>query len=247
MPLPTTGEQERLGKMQDVYLEALRHREQEFLKFAVILVSAVGLLLYVVADTEKNIKDEDSTVKSYRSLLTLPAPKELIRPTTVEFWVSLTSSLVLFLGGCYCLVLGYNYRYVTLMLAKIEYVLGVDKYTLAGWPKNPRQFIKKIRLKKIFPRLNSCTCKVLGNTTLLYPPEIILLFYIACIVAIGLIAGGTYWFACCSKMGMILFLINVVLSLLLLLLPVYYGRKFLKMCKDEKTWTMSSWNALLDY
>ncbi len=40
----------------------------------------------------------------------------------------------------YSLMLGYHYRYITLQLAKIEYILGMKDAMLKGWPKVPEDF-----------------------------------------------------------------------------------------------------------
>src|SRR5207302_6804579 len=69
--------------------------------------------------------------------------------------------LLLFLGAVYSLTLGYNYRYITLQLAKIEDLLAATDAMLEGWPKSPNDFLQKYK----FLGLSWCT-----------PPEIIKVF-----------------------------------------------------------------------
>ena len=125
-----------LENMHKLFLEALRHREQEIFRYLAILGPALGGFMWLLQiDAEKKI-----------------------------FVMGTISVILLFLlGGIYCLALGYNFRYITLQLAKLESILKVKDSILVGWPKSPEDFIERYRLLWGIPW---CT-----------PPEIINVFW----------------------------------------------------------------------
>lgn len=130
-------ESDVLGKMHELLLQALRSREQEVFKYLGILGPALGgfgWLLYA-----KHVDDRLFVAGTIGVLL------------------------LLLLGAQYSLALGYNYRYITLQLAKIETQLSVKKAMLRGWPKCP----------EAFRRYKRC-----------YPPEVICVFWLAFVVGI---------------------------------------------------------------
>jgi len=108
-----------LENMHGLFLEALRHREQEIFHYLAILGPALGgfgWLLY------------------YRS----GHEAEFALGTIVVI------SLLL-LGAVYSLALGYNYRYIVLELAKLETVLKIRNVMLAGWPRSRQDFLSRYR------------------------------------------------------------------------------------------------------
>jgi hypothetical protein len=76
---------------------------------------------------------------------------------------------LLFLGACYSLALGYNFRYLTLQMAKIESPLGLNivGQILNRWPRNKAGFGK--------------------YTHWCDPPDIIHTFWVACLIGILLV------------------------------------------------------------
>ncbi len=130
--------------MHKMFLEALRHREQDIVRFLVILGPALGGFIWLLgADMQ---------------------PAQFIGGT---YGVLLT----LVLGAFYALALGYNYRYLTLQLAKLESAGHIDlKGTvLTSWPRMPEEFIQRNRWGVI----PWCT-----------PPGIIKVFWVAFLVGI---------------------------------------------------------------
>jgi hypothetical protein len=140
---PNDSDESTLKEMHLALLEALRQREQETFSYLTTLGLAFGgfgwLLLH------ENSKEP-------------PATKILFVFGTVGIL------LLLCLGAIYALALGYNYRYITFQLAKIEDFLKIKDVMLKGWPRSVEEFKKYKRW-----------CD---------PPEIIKVFWLAFTVGI---------------------------------------------------------------
>jgi hypothetical protein len=109
-----------LENMHGLFLEALRHREQEIFNYLAILGPALGSFGWVLY---------------YRS------------GHEVEFTcVTLVVIALLLLGAIYSLALGYNYRYIVLELAKLEAVLKIRNAMLLGWPRSRQDFLSRYKL-----------------------------------------------------------------------------------------------------
>lgn len=184
-------------------LEALRHREQEIIQFLAILVPAMGAFGWLI--------------KSAHHKLTL-----FVGGTVGVL-------LLLLLGAIYSLALGYNYRYITLQLAKLEYFLGISECILEAWPKSKNKFLKR--------------CRILGIPWCT-PPEIIKVFwstFLAVIVAVTITAcfanSEPIVLALVIPFGTLCFFIGF------LVLPVHYGRKLHKTADEEpEHWARGSQN-----
>ncbi|MDD5129824.1 MAG: hypothetical protein PHS66_02065 [Candidatus Omnitrophica bacterium] len=114
-----------LENMHKLFLEALRHREQEIFHYLAILGPALvgfGWILY------------------YRE------------GRAVEFaCVTIVVLALLLLGAIYSLALGYNYRYIVLELAKLEAVLKIKNAMLVGWPRSREEFLLRYRFLRYIP------------------------------------------------------------------------------------------------
>jgi hypothetical protein len=128
--------------------------------------------------------------------------------------------LMLFLGATYSLSLGYNYRYITFQLAKIECFLDIDKAILQGWPRSPEKF------RRYTPRC--------------LPPEIIKFFWYAFLVGTVLVTSAAIWTLSCQKgnanpKAAILVLV-VGISCLFggVVIPWHFGRKFRNLVQVEQ-------------
>lgn len=145
------GETETVEALQNMHtslLEALRHREQEIFSYLALLVPALGGFVWLLLhNIEKKTMD-----------------KSFIVDKTTFTAGTLGVLLMLLLGAAYSLSLGYNFRYITLQLAKIEARLNMHATILRGWPRQPKEFRKYIRW-----------CE---------PPEIIKFFWYAFLVGI---------------------------------------------------------------
>jgi hypothetical protein len=105
-----------LEQMHELLIGALRSREQEVFMYLAILGPALagfGWLLYKQP------------------------------PAMFVFWGTCSVLLLLLLGAFYSLSLGYNFRYITLELAKLETILGIRSAMLIGWPKSRCDFLER--------------------------------------------------------------------------------------------------------
>lgn len=143
-----------LPNMHKMFLEALRHREQDIVRFLAILGPSLGGFVWLHGDLADN-------------------PARFVAGTYGVL-------LVLVLGAFYSLALGYNYRYLTLQLAKLESRanLKLEGVVLGSWPRMPSDFKRRNRW---------------GVIPWSTPPGIIKVFWIAflaCIVGVT-IAGSS--------------------------------------------------------
>ncbi|MBW8017283.1 MAG: hypothetical protein FVQ82_13955 [Planctomycetes bacterium] len=115
-----------LENMHKIFLEALRHREQEILRFLAILAPALGGFVWLLKlYSEGNVKP-------------------------VVFIVGTVGVIfLLMIGAVYSLALGYNFRMIIHQLASLESekCLNIDKYILNSWPRKAEDF-KKYLFKK---------------------------------------------------------------------------------------------------
>lgn len=149
---PRTTQEDAKLNMHKMFLEALRHREQDIIRFLAILGPSLGGFIWLLGDVTHN-------------------PARFVAGTYGVL-------LVLVLGAFYSLALGYNYRYLTLQLAKLESQpeLNLECVMLASWPHQPAEFQKRNRWGVI----PWCT-----------PPGIIKVFWIAflaCIAGVTIMA-----------------------------------------------------------
>jgi hypothetical protein len=140
--------------MHQAFLEVLRHREQEILQFFAVLGPALGGFIWLLAaDLREN-------------------PFRFVAGTYGVL-------LVLLMGAFYALALGYNYRYLTLQLAKLEKneVLNLSELVLASWPREYDEFERRNRW---------------GVIPWSTPPGIIKVFWatsLACILGVTIVAS----------------------------------------------------------
>jgi hypothetical protein len=184
-----------LKSMHGALLEALRHREQEIFSYLAILVPALGGFVWLLRDGANN-----------KAITTFVAG-------------SVGVLLMLLLGAAYSLTLGYNYRYITFQLAKIEQRLNVTSTMLQGWPKSPKDFRARYRWHFI----PWCT-----------PPEMIKVFWLAFLVGIlGVTIVASYSLNSEYFPRFILTLVGGGCLLLGLLAPIWFGWKIMNLCKKE--------------
>lgn len=193
--------------MHQLFLEALRHREQEIVPYLAIIGPALGGFIWLLGLDEK---------KAYVFV---------VGTIGVQF--------LLLVGAVYSLALGYNYRYITLELAKLEAEMGMTTAVLTGWPRSPVEFRNRYTLCGIIPW---CT-----------PPEIIKVFWSAFLLAIAGVSVAAYRFspAVCDLVPPIPIIISgtgvFCLAMAWLFYPYWFGRKLRKKCDDEKI----PWNVVL--
>lgn len=187
-----------LQNMHRLLLEALRHREQEIIRYLAFLGPALGGFVWLIQN--------DSVGVFFFAVGTMGV------------------LLLLLLGAIYSLSLGYNYRYITLELAKLETTLGIEEVMLRGWPRKRKDFLDRYRLK--FWKIPWCT-----------PPEIIKIFWRTfCIVILGVTAIGYAH----KPVTLVLWLVvpvGTISFLLGLFTPIWYGIKLKRLIsKEPKSW-----------
>ncbi len=203
-----------LTNTHQLMLDALRHREQEIFRYLAILGPAIGgfvWLLYADSAVEVTTDATGSDVTTH----------ELGTGLFVIGTISVL--LLLLLGAAYSLALGYNYRCITLQLAKLEALLGIRDYMLKGWPRCRKYFLDKYKIGCCRPW---CT-----------PPEIIKVFWWAFLGGIG----GVTLAACLSRPDALVLSVVIpfgALALMVgLLAPFHFGRKLKEKCLEEpETW-----------
>ncbi len=168
-------------------LEALRHREQDVIRYIAILAPALG---------------------GYIWLLINHGPNSKIFATG-----TLGVIFLLLTGATYACALGYNYRYITLQLAKLETLIDIRDFILAAWPGDAKVFAKKY-----------------GRYCV--PPEVIKIFWLVFIFAI---AGVSISAATQDKSHCCIIVISGLLAIsTALILPLYYGDKLEGNCCETE-------------
>ena len=122
MKEPNEAQRKILEIVHKTLLEALRHREQEILRYIAILAPAlVGFIWLIRFDSSCQDK----------SFVFIAGTAGVL--------------LLLLIGAIYSLSLGYNFRQITFQLAKMESepCLDISQYMLKGWPRRPEKFAKR--------------------------------------------------------------------------------------------------------
>lgn len=91
-----------------LFLEALRHREQEVLRYLVIIGPALGGFVWLMSKYPEEID------------------------VRVFCLGSVGLMFIMLLGACYCIALGYNYRIITFQIANEEKNMRVVKTVLSA-------------------------------------------------------------------------------------------------------------------
>jgi len=200
---PVAGKQAVLEQMHSALLDALRHREQEIFSYLAILVPALGgfmwllLHLHSAGADKPDVNDDDFFVGTLGVLM------------------------LLFLGAAYSLTLGYNFRYVTLQLAKIEHHLKAVNAILRGWPRSPADFKSRYRL------LGVPWCA---------PPEMIRVFWVSFLAGIVGVSA-VYWNAPKNPHRCLVIWAGGICFVIGLLGPFWFGCKLRRLiCREGNQW-----------
>ena len=233
-----SAKESALQDMHKLFLEALRHREQEILHYLAFLGPAIGgfvWLLYVGANTGS-------------ASATQTGPQPTLSPGLFVVGAS-SVLLLLLLGAIYSLALGYNYRYITLQLAKLEAMLQITQYTLEAWPRSRRQFISRYRMSTSIPRCvrrwlfgrlsTRAAYRRVHDKAWCTPPEIIKVFWWAFLLAMIGVSAVASVYRPTTMFGVIpvLFICLVIGGMVV---PRHYGEKLHRQCQREPEWWPSS-------
>lgn len=195
---------EALENMHKLFLEALRHREQEIVPYLAIIGPALGGFVWLLNSTDRS----DVFIVGTIGVLFL-----------------------LLLGAIYSLALGYNYRYITLELAKLERDLGITNAMLSFWPKSPKEFLDRYKICCSIPW---CT-----------PPEVIKVFWHAFLVAIIGVSAAARLFKpkvvdpALPIPTILLVAGSICLVTAWLIYPWWFGRKLHAKCERD----LAKWDA----
>lgn len=197
MTKPNEAQRKILESVHKTLLEALRHREQEILRFLAILAPSLGGFIWLLAKKDVN---------------------------TFVFTIGTLGVLFfLLLGAVYSLALGYNFRYITLQLAKMEsdYCLKIKDFMLKYWLRTPKEWKEKYRKGRCFP------------------PEIIKVFWLAFVIAqfLVVLAAGVFLCTKCENVTVQIHLV-IIGGLFCIIIaawfaPCYYGKKLRDACNEE--------------
>lgn len=196
--------------MHKTFLEALRHREQEILRFIAILGPALGGFIWLLNEVD------------------LGSEKGIFIFTVGTLGVL----FLLTVGAVYSLALGYNFRYITLQLAKMEsdYCLKIKDFMLNYWLRTPKEWKEKYRNGRCFP------------------PEIIKVFWLAFVIAkiFVILVAGVFLYTkggnVTPQLHFVLIGGAICIIIALWFAPGHYGKKLRQACEDEP----DEWNESKD-
>jgi hypothetical protein len=200
-----------LRNMQQQFLEALRHREQEVFRYLVIIGPALGGFVWMLSKYDAKPPEID------------------VRTLCIG---SLGLVLLLLLGTWYCASLGYNYRYLTFQLMKIERELNLA-HTLLGWPRRPRDMMDRSKLGHYLKLFLRNKRSGLYRFPWCFPPGLIGVFWWAFVIGIVFLttaAACTVRESCCwvgTTIG-----VGIGCLVVALLGPILHGRKFRRFCLE---------------
>ncbi|MGE3522437.1 MAG: hypothetical protein AB7I96_06205 [Candidatus Dadabacteria bacterium] len=182
---------EVLAQYHKSLLEALRHREQEIFLYLTILGPSLGGFIWLLYKFEDNAKN-----------------KNLLIITTFGIWI------LFLLGALYSIALGYNYRYITLQLRKLEKELGIKDKVLNIWSISFDDWKKEHTICYKIPWCG--------------PPEVIKWFWLAFIflTLFTMIIVIIYTKNC-------IMLVGLIFALIALISPITYGCKIHYICDKE--------------
>jgi hypothetical protein len=197
-----------------LFLETLRHREQEVLRYLAILGPAVGGFVWLLTKF----------------------PREI----SLEAFCAATIGLqgLLLFGAAYVAALGYNYRYLTFQLSKEEQGLKVAGTVLVAWPRTLSQWQERTKLGHYISWFRESRCPRLYNLPWCFPPEIISVFwwaFVASIVYVTAVGATISALATCGFGWAAVFTVSLgIVSLILCLLaPWHFGKKLRAICTGE--------------
>lgn len=223
--------EEALLNMHKAFLDALRHREQDIVRFVLILVSALGGFAWLF-----------QVNSAYRASALVVGTYGVI--------------LVFLAGAFYALALGYNYRSLTLQISRLEHRFGLKEIIMAGWPGGADDPTESIRNRCRFGVIPWCTPPEIVQFFWLA-----FVFGIALVTALGFVASDTVrgpaegnaapeivFFAivveqvsrqmplspATDALRTAIPYVGAACFVLAALGPVYFGRKMLRLCDRQR-------------
>ncbi|MFB3894514.1 MAG: hypothetical protein ACE15C_21135 [Phycisphaerae bacterium] len=199
-----------------LFLEALRHREQEVFHYLAILGPALGGFVWLATKYPKDI-------------------------TAVTFCVAaIALEGLLVLGAWYCAALGYNYRCITMLLSKEEKALGLTSAALESWADAPGTLGDRTTLGHYFGWVRGWAW--LSNRPWCFPPELVVVFWWAFLVCTAFLTVATV--AICDWGWPVGFTVicGVSAFILSIVAPWHFGKK-LRSVRDQEAATKKGASA----
>jgi hypothetical protein len=197
------------SRRHQLFLEALRYREQEVFRYLVIMGPALGGFAWLL--------------DRYRS--------HYIDITTFSLGTIGLVALLL-LGACYCIALGYNYRYLTFQISKEEDDIGVSETVLKAWPRGVDRWSEWTNFGHYHELLGKLHPK-LADLAWCFPPGLIAVFWFAFMLGqvfltvVAFLVSESAWIAWLAW-GMGIACIGVTF-----VVPWWHGRKLRRLVLTE--------------
>ena len=206
--IPVTSENEIRVMRHQLFLEALRHREQEVFRYLAILGPALGGYVWLATKYPKDIS-----------------------PATFCLAAIALQGLLL-LGAWYSAALGYNYRCITLQLSKEEKSLSVADTVLKAWSDEPGGWGDRTMLGHYFHWARRWPW--LGNQAWCFPPELVSVFWWAFLMCNAFLTLATLLICDWGWPVVLTISCGAVAFLLSLIGPRHFGKK-LRSVRDKET------------
>jgi len=193
-----------------LFLEALRHREQEVLRYLVIIGPALGGFVWLMSKYPEEIG-----IRTF-------------------CFGSIGLILIMLLGACYCIALGYNYRCLVLQIAKEEKNMCISGTVLNAWPREISEHIKRTKLGHYFGFLLRDKDSKVFDWEWCSPPELICVFWYAFVIGIIYLTVAACVMLSTAAPTIVVAIFGLVCLVLSLFVPHMYGRKLRSMCHKEE-------------
>jgi hypothetical protein len=192
-----------------LFLEALRHREQEVLTYLVIIGPALGGFVWLISKY----------------------PKEIGKGVFCFGAIGLI--FIMLLGACYCIALGYNYRTLTFQIAKEEKNMGISDTVLSAWPRDFSDWIERTKLGHYFSFLQRYKGSKVFDWAWCFPPELICVFWYAFVIGIIYLTVVSCILAKSILVRVVVAGFGLLCLKLSLFVPHIYGKKLRSVCQKE--------------
>jgi len=198
----------RLRRHQ-LFLEALRYREQEVFRYLAIMGPALGGFVWLLARYRNHHIDITTFCLGTVGLVAL-----------------------LFLGACYCIALGYNYRYLTFQISKEEDEIGVSRTVLKAWPRGLHRWFEWTKFGHYHPLLGKLHAR-LYNSAWCFPPGLIAVFWYAFVVGQVFLTLTAFLVSKSDRIAWLAFGVGIVCVAMTFIVPWWHGKKLRDLVEKE--------------
>ena len=206
---PMNLKEEVRSRRHQLFLEALRYREQEVFRYLVIMGPALGGFAWLL--------------DRYRG--------HYIDITTFSLGTIGLVALLL-LGACYCIALGYNYRYLTFQISKEEDAIGVSATVLKAWPRGVGRWFDWTEFghyHRVLGKLHSG----LHDLAWCFPPGLIAVFWYAFVVGQVFLTVTAFLVSESGWIAWLAFGVGIICVAVTFIVPWWHGKKLRGVVKRE--------------